>query len=174
VLERARGKLERARTGIHRARRRRRVERVENAASEAGRYDELLSPDGVRTAAEALFRLVHLSWREHHRGRLGTLLGPEMLPQWEERLDKAFGDVPADLVGDVRVDYVSFTTGQAPRAVVLVEAVLRKDGEMDAGMRLCQYWTLGVRDGLWTVLDIEDRGQGRYHLLEPVGVPTPV
>ena len=162
-------KLDRARAAIHGARRRRRVRRVEAAASRMGEVDELLSPEGVRTGAEALFRLVHQAWRERDDGRLAALLGPELLAESEERLSRVFGGVPGDLVGDVDIEYVGFTTGTDPRAVVLVEAVLRDERRAGEPRLLCQYWTVADREGLWTVLDIEDRGEGRYHLVEPIG-----
>ena len=91
-------------------------------------------------------------------------------------MTNSFGPRPRELVGEVKVDYVGFAGGGGrPRAVVLVEATLR--GGRTAGQEgtltaLCQYWTLSVSDGLFTVLDIEDTGRGRYHLVEPIGAAS--
>jgi hypothetical protein len=66
------------------------------------------------------------------------------------------------------VEYVGFDAGgrDESRVVVLIEATLREH----AGLRrLCQYWTLGVRDGLFHVLEIEDHSEGKHHLSEPIG-----
>lgn len=182
VGRRVKWRVEDTFAAIRRARRRNRVRRVELAASEAAKHDELLSPDGVRTAAEALFRLVHLASRAGDPGRLDTLLGPELLAEWEQRRAEDIANEPNEVVGDVRVEYVGFTTGERsddPRVVVLIEAMLGRDTgdrpELQTGRglrRLCQYWTLGVRNGLFTVLDIEERTAGEHHLAEPIGAPS--
>lgn len=182
VGSRVKRRVESTFAAIRRARRRNRVRRVELAALEAAKHDGMLSPDGVRTAAEALFRLVHLAWRAGDPGRLATLLGPDLLAEWEQRRSERVANEPHEVVGDVRVEYVSFTTGERcddPRVVVLIEAMLgrdtgdRREQQTGPGLRrLCQYWTLGVRDGLFTVLDIEERTEGEHHLAEPIGAPS--
>lgn len=168
---------------LHRARRRGRVRQVERAALDAAEDHDALSPESVRTAAESLFRLVHLAWEARDAERLAKLLGPELLAERRQRLAALPASGPRErqeVVGDVRVEYVGFSVpepGNGPRAVVLIEATLRADSEHHRGRRsdgdprrLCQYWTLGRRDGLWTVLDIEERAEGKHHLAEPIGV----
>jgi len=63
--------------------------------------------------------------------------------------------------------------------VVLIEAVLGTYAEDDRGRRtdggdrrLCRYWTLGLHEGLWRVLNVEERAQGQHHLAEPIGAPA--
>ncbi len=173
LLAVTRSKIERAGAAIHRTRRRRRVQRVEEAASRAGELNEVLSPEGVQTGATALFRLVHQAWRERDDRRLTALLGPELLAECAGRLRRAFGDAPSAVIGDIEIDYVGFTTGEEPHAIVLIEAALGDERFADQRIRsLCQYWTIGYREGLWTVLDIEERREGRYHLVEPIGAPS--
>jgi hypothetical protein len=180
-----RGLVERVVAAVHAARRRGRVRRVELAALEAAEDEDVLSPDSVRTSAESLFRLVQLAWDARDPGRLATLLGPELLAEWEQRLaelQRNGRDERVEVIGEVRVEYVGFTTperGQAPRAVVLIEATLREYEEDHRGRQtdgqtrhLCEYWTLGLRDGLWTVLTIEERAEGKHHLAEPIGTPS--
>lgn len=154
--------------GIHRARRRRRVRRVETAALRAAEGNDLLSPEAVRRAAEALLRLVHLACRARDRRRLATLLGPELLARWQDPRVAGPRLPRGEPVGDVRVEYVGLDAGAhaEPRVVVLIEAAL---GDPAVPRRLCQYWTLGVRDGLFYVLEIEEHTEGKHHLSEPIG-----
>ena len=149
-------------------RRRARVRRVERAAVEAAKDDELLAPEAVRTAADSLFRLVQLARRERDPGRLAPLMGRELLTEWERRLADAPSGERVEVVGDVEVEYVGFTGGSAddgPRAVVLIEAELVVDG---AARPVCEFWTLGLRGGLWTVLTIEGHREGSHQLREPI------
>ena len=155
-------------------RRRGRVRKVELAAIEAAKDDELLAPEGVRTAAESLFRLVQLARGERDPGRLASLMGGELLTEWERRLADAPPGERGEVVGDVEVEYVGFTVASAeegPRAVVLIEAELLIDGQVRP---LGEFWTLGLRGGLWTVLAIEGHREGSHHLREPiVAAPAP-
>ncbi len=181
LLGSARRRVEGALAAIRRARRRARVRRVEEAAAlAADKGNELLSPERVRVAAETLLRLFLLAWNARDPGRLATLLGPELLPEWELRLADAIAsgrDERREVVGDLRIEYVGFTADEpvdCTRVVVLIEAVLAKHTRHHAApqqgeQRLCQYWTLGFSDGAWTVLQIEERHDGEHHLSEPVG-----
>jgi predicted lipid-binding transport protein (Tim44 family) len=176
--------VQRVVAAVRGARRRGRVRRVELAAHEAAEDEDALAPDSVRTAAESLFRLVQLARDARDPGRLATLFGPELLAEWERRLtdvERSGLDERLEVIGDVRVEYVGFTTrerGEGPLAVVLIEADLRTYEDHRGGQtegetrRLCEYWTLGLRDGLWAVLTIEDRAEGKHHLGEPIGAPS--
>jgi len=169
---------------VHRAQRREHVRRVELAALEAAEDDQRLSPERVRTSAEALFRLVALAWDAHDPGRLAGLLVPEVLAQREGLLTgvRLGRGRRLEVVGEVRVECVGLTApreGQGARAVVLIEATLRPHAGEHLGRRpdgelrdLCQYWSLGLRDGLWTVLAIDERAQGSHHLDEAIGAPS--
>ena len=181
VGRQAKRRVENAFAAIRRARRRNRVLRVELAALEAAEREELFSPERVRTAAEALFRLVQRASSAHDSERLATLLEPELMAEWEQRTTRPGANEPHEVVGEVRVEFVGFNAGERRedlRVVVLIEAMMRADHEDRAAPtspvlhRLCQYWTLGVRDGLFTVLDIEERPQGDHHLADPIGVPS--
>lgn len=167
---------------VHRARCRGRVRRVELAALEAAKADERLSPERVRASAEALFRLVALAWDAGDSRRLADLLDADVLAQCEGRLAgvRHGRDERPEVVGEVRVGYVGLTLprrGHGARAVVLIEATVstragnlgrRAEGEL---RDVCQYWSLGLRDGLWTVLGIDERAKGGHHLVEAIGAP---
>ncbi|MGI8946358.1 MAG: hypothetical protein ACR2GL_08990 [Thermoleophilaceae bacterium] len=159
----------RAITRLRARRRRGRVRQVELAAGEAAKDDELLAPGGVRTAAASLFRLVQLARSEHDPGRLESLMVQELLTEWERRLAAVPAGERLEVVGDVGVDQVGFTAASpdgGPRVVVLIEAQLLIDG---AARPLCEFWTLGLRGGLWTVLAIEGYREGAHRLRAPIG-----
>jgi hypothetical protein len=135
VREAGKGAARHALARLRRRRRRRRVRQVELAAVDAAKGDELLAPRGVRAAAESLFRLVQLARGERDAGRLASLMGRELVEEWERRLAGAPPGERVEVVGDVEVEYVGFTAARAdegPRAVVLIEAELLIDGEPQA------------------------------------------
>lgn len=176
--------LRRRIAAVHRAQRRGRVRRVELAALETAEDDQRLSPERVRASAEALFRLVALAWDARDPRRLGDVLDPEVLARDDGLLTgvRLGRGQRLEVVGEVRVEYVGFSApqgGRGARAVVLIEATLRLHAGENRGRRaggelrdLCQYWTLGLRDGLWTVLAIDERAQGSHHLDEAIGAPS--
>lgn len=166
--------------------RRDRVRQVELAAVEAAEDDARFSPQRVHTAAEELFREVQLAWDRRDSGRLGTLLGPDLLLEWERRLAdfaRKGWHSRVEVLGDVQVEYVGLANREGDgedRAIVLIEAPLRayveerggrrihRKGESDDTILLSQYWTLGMREGRWTLLSIEERAEGEHHLAEPI------
>ena len=168
ATRRARPALRRGLARLRGIRRRGRVRQVELAATEAAKDDELLAPERVRTVAEALFRLVQLARAERDPGRLPSLMDGKLLTEWERRLADAPPGERAEVLGEVEVEYVGFTAASAeegPRAVVVVEAELLINGETQA---LSEFWTLGLRDGLWTVVAIEGHKEGSHQLREPI------
>ena len=178
------------RAALGRKRRGERVEDVELAAVEAAAEHERFAAERVRSAAEALFRDVQSAWDARDSERLATLLGPDLLAEWERRLadfDAKGWHSRAEVLGDVNVEYVGLANREGEsddRAVVLIEAGLRayvqdKDGnvilrkdEQDDVMRLSQYWTLGARGEGWALLSIEELDEGSHNLTDPL-VTTP-
>jgi hypothetical protein len=186
VVSAVRDVVNRPISAMRRKRRRQRVERVELAAAEAAEDDDRFLSEHVRKAAEELFREVQMAWDARDTAQLARLLGPDLLLEWERRLAdfrvKGWHS-RVEVLGPVRVDYVGLTNRAADsddRAVVLVEARLRayvedlrghrifRRGDFDDTMTLSQYWTLGKRDGLWTLFSIEEISEGKYHLAEPI------
>src|SRR3954453_16775814 len=170
-----------------RRRRNKRVRRVELAAAEAAEDDPAFAPDKVRAGAETLFRDVQWAWDALDRERLRTLVGKELLVEWEERLDhftRKGWRQHRPIVGDVEVQHVGLinrTADADDRCVVRIDARLRdyvvnkqgrhinKKGEPDGLTRLREYWTLGKRpDGGWMVLSIEQDMEGSHHLDEEI------
>jgi predicted lipid-binding transport protein (Tim44 family) len=170
-----------------RRRRAKRVRRVELAAAEAAEDDPDFAPDKVRAGAETLFRDVQWAWDALDRDRLRTLVGRELLVEWEKRLDdfqrKGWRN-HVQIVGDVDIQHVGLinrTADQDDRCVVRIDARLRdyvvnkggkhimQKGSTDEMTRLREYWTLGKRpDGGWMVLSIEQDMEGSHHLDEDI------
>jgi predicted lipid-binding transport protein (Tim44 family) len=170
-----------------RIRRMRRVRKVALAAAEAAEDDPDFAPDKVREGAETLFRDVQWAWDALDRDRLRTLVGRELLVEWEKRLDnfqrKGWRN-HVQIVGDVDVQHVGLvnrTADEDDRCVVRIDARLRdyvvnkhgkhimQKGATNEMTRLREYWTLGKRpEGGWMVLSIEQDLEGAHQLEEEI------
>ena len=186
IVSAARDLVGRALSAVRRGLRRKRVRQVELAAVEAAEDDDRFSPERLRSAAEKLFRDVQHAWDARDTASLATLLGPDLLVEWERRLadfDAKGWHSRAQVLGDVQIDYVGLANREGEsddRAIVLIEATLRayvedryglrtyRKGESDDTIELSQYWTLGVREGRWILISIEERSEGEHHLAEPI------
>ncbi len=174
--------------GVLRERRRRRrrdarAAQARAAALEAAQDDAAFDPDHVVPAAGALFRATQEAWTARDRARLATLCAPDLLVEWERRLDdfdRRGWHNQVTVVGEPEIHYVGLVNRERDaddQVVVLVEATLR-DVVVDAqGNRikrndsdretttLREYWTLGKRDDdRWTLRSIEQLGEGDHHL----------
>ncbi|HVP01383.1 MAG TPA: TIM44-like domain-containing protein [Solirubrobacteraceae bacterium] len=170
-------------------RRRRRVARVRLAAAEASEEDPMFAPDVVERAGEALFRDIQAAWSRDDRERLAALVGETLMTEWNARL----GDFArrgwrneVDVIGDVRVEYVGLVNLGDERSEVCVRiaarvrdivrdeggGTVRRRGSVAETHRVCQYWTLGRRDGRWVLVRIQERREGMHELRAPI-VATP-
>jgi predicted lipid-binding transport protein (Tim44 family) len=166
------------------ARRGKRVRRVELAAAEASEDDAAFSPDVVREQATRLFKDIQAAWDARDQTRLRELVGPDLMVEWGRRLDdfdrKGWRNRVSIVLGP-KVEYVGMTNraeDRDDRVVVRVEATLsdrvvdRAGNAMSHGgavsdrRSLAEYWTLGKRerDGRWMLLSIEQAGEGEHHL----------
>jgi len=178
----------RADAAVHHKRRRERAQRVQLAATEAAADDARLAPATIVKSAQALFHLVHLARHARDPARLATLLDPALgLDEWERRLepDRRARRSHTEVRGDVRVDLVGLTRCPVDgvKVTVIIEAQLASRSDDDRRradrpekspdvVRLCQYWTLAMRDGLWIVRAIQERAAGEHHLAEPIMTAT--
>jgi predicted lipid-binding transport protein (Tim44 family) len=170
----------------YRRRRRARVRAVELAAAEAAGDDEAFAADRIAGDAATLHHRIVEAWTARDRTRLGALLGPDLLVEWNRRLDdfdrKRWHNV-CEIVRGPTVEYVGLTNREADaddRAVVRVQALLRdvvldRDGGVikrsdsdSETTTLAEYWTLGKRDGQWVLLSIEQDAEGRHQLDAPL------
>jgi predicted lipid-binding transport protein (Tim44 family) len=175
---------------IHSARYRRKLRerdrRVRTASAEAAEDDAYFASDELERHAVALFRAAQLAWDARDRAALQKLVGPDLLVEWNRRLDdfdrKGWHN-RVEVIGDPDVMYVGITNREddaEDRAVVRIQASLRafvldssgrrimRKGENDELVSLVEYWTLARRDGQWMVQSIEQRAEGDHQLDEPI------
>ncbi|HXD65989.1 MAG TPA: TIM44-like domain-containing protein, partial [Solirubrobacteraceae bacterium] len=119
-----------------------RERRVELAAAEAADEDPDFAPDHVRAAAATLFRDIEKAWDTGDRFAMRALVSPDLLVEWERRLDD-FEDRGwrnrVEPIGEPSVEYVGLKrTGDADTDHVVVKIDARvKDYVVDrSGRRL--------------------------------------
>jgi predicted lipid-binding transport protein (Tim44 family) len=175
---------------IHSARYRRKLRerdrRVRTASAEAAEDDAYFASDELERHAVALFRAAQMAWDARDRDALRKLVGPDLLVEWNRRLDdfdRRGWHNRVEVIGEPDVLYVGITNREddaEDRAVVRIQASLRayvldsngrrimRKGEKDELVALVEYWTLARRDGQWTVQSIEQRAEGDHQLDEPI------
>jgi predicted lipid-binding transport protein (Tim44 family) len=158
-----------------------RVRRAEAAAAEAAEDDAAFSVEVVTSEAAALFVAIQAAWSADDRAQLRTLVGPELLVEWERRLDDFASSGwrnEVTVLDGPEVRYVGLVNRQDDaddRVVVRLEARLRdivvdsRGGHVtrtDARgekVDLSEYWTLAKRDGHWRLLSIEQAAEGAHN-----------
>jgi predicted lipid-binding transport protein (Tim44 family) len=161
---------------------REREARVHTASAEAAEDDAYFAADELERHATALFRAAQAAWDARDRAALARLVSPDLLVEWNRRLDdfdaKGWHN-RVEVLEDPEVQYVGITNREddtGDRAVVRIEARLKafvldrngnkvmRTGEKDELVTLAEYWTLARRDGAWMVQSIEQRAEGDHHL----------
>lgn len=163
-----------------------RERRVELAAAEAAEDDGAFAPERVRSEAAKLFLDVQSAWNAGDRVGLRELVAPELLTEWERRLDdfdRRGWHNRVQPIGEPSIGYVGLTNqGQdrADRVVVRIEARVRDYVEDAYGQhvgrvdtvgdtsRVREFWTLAKRDGHWILQSIEQGAEGSHRLSDDV------
>src|SRR5215218_3393740 len=162
---------------IHSARYRRKLrergERVRTASAEAAEDDAYFASDELERHAGTLFRAAQMAWDARDRAALAQLVGPDLLVEWNRRLDdfdRKHWHNRVEVLAEPEMRYVGITNREddaEDRAVVRITASLRsyvqdgngrrimRKGEKDDEITLEEYWTLARRDGQWMVQSIE-------------------
>jgi predicted lipid-binding transport protein (Tim44 family) len=174
------------RSGLYHRKVRRRDMRVRTASAEAAEDDAYFAADEMERHAVALFRAAQMAWDARDRAALSKLVGPDLLVEWNRRLDdfdRKHWHNRVEVLAEPDVRYVGITNREddtEDRAVVRITAKLRsyvqdgngrrimRKGDSDEEMTLEEYWTLARRDGQWMVLSIEQRAEGDHQLDEPI------
>ena len=171
-----------------RARRRtaKRERRVELAAAVAAEEDPAFAPDAVRANAAALFKQVQTGWSRGDRAALARMVGPDLLAEWERRLDdlaRRGWDNRVEVLGEPTVEYVGLNhRGDKEDSVtVRIEAKLRdyvtdrygnhmhRAGRLSEIVRLREFWTLQRgANGRWILTSIEQGAEGTHVLDENI------
>jgi predicted lipid-binding transport protein (Tim44 family) len=181
-----------ARMTVHRMRRRReaRARAVELAAAEAADDDAAFEAGEVRGEAAALLKLLVQSWTARDREAMRRMLAPDLMVEWERRLDdfdrKRWHNV-CELQGEPQVEYLGLVNraDDADDRVVVRISSTQRDVVVDAHgnrmtrndsgreiVQVSEYWTLGKRDGRWILLSIEQDTEGAHNLDSEI-VATP-
>lgn len=163
---------------------------VELAAAEAADEDPEFGPEAVRAAAHRLFFAIEQAWDQQDRIHLRGLVGPDLLAEWERRLDdydRRGWTNRVEPIGEPTIEYVGLhRTGDVDtdRVVVRIDARLKdyvvdtygrhlsRRGRLSEVTKMREFWTLGRRDGHWLLISIEQGAEGRHALEEQI-VATP-
>jgi predicted lipid-binding transport protein (Tim44 family) len=167
-----------------------RERRVELAAAEAAESDPAFAADAVREAAAALFTDIQKAWDADDRLRLRSLVAPELLAEWERRLDdysrrgwrnrvQVLGEPGVELVGlthrgDVDTDRVVVRIDARMKDYVIDRSGrhLKRSGRLGETTRVREFWALGRRGNHWVLASIEQEHEGAHALDEQI-VATP-
>jgi len=163
-----------------------RQRRVEMAAAEAAQDDPDFAPDVVKPAAARLFLDIQRAWDAGDRIALRSLVAPDLLAEWERRLDglqrRGWRNRVRPL-NEPTVEYVGLrNTGdeRGDRVTVRMEAMLSDYLEDSHGQRLRrvdstsdttrvrEYWALGKREHHWILISIEQGAEGAHALDEEI------
>lgn len=166
-----------------RFRQRKRGRQVELAAAEAAADDEAFAVERVQEDAVVLFRAIQAAWSRNDIERLQKFVAPDLMKEWELRLTdfKRKGWRNKIEVKSVEAEYVGLVNRAADeedRVVVRISAhvrdivtskggggpITRTDSGGSENVDLREWWTLGKRDGRWTLLSIEQREEGEHHM----------
>ena len=163
-----------------------RERRVELAAAEAAEEDPDFAPDRIRAAGRQLFLDIEKAWDTGDRFAMRSLVGPDLLVEWERRLDDFDGrgwHNHVEPIGEPSVEYVGLRrTGDADtdHVVVKIDARvkdyvvdrygrhIKRTGSLSEITRIREFWTLRKRNGRWTLASIEQAGEGKHALDEEI------
>ncbi len=163
-----------------------RDQQVRTAAAEAAEDDEAFGADRITEDVTVMFHAIQGAWDARDEKALASLVGPDLLVEWERRLNdfarKGWHN-RVRVISGPEVRYVGLTNrerDEEDRAVMHVAASLEDYVETRDGMRvmhsgdtspvtaLREYWTLGKRDGHWIVISIEQDAEGSHQLDAPI------
>jgi predicted lipid-binding transport protein (Tim44 family) len=167
-----------------------RLQAVGLAAAEAAEDDPAFAAGDVAARARELYLAIQDAWSRDDRARLRELVLPDLMAEWDRRLDDFRSRGQRNIV-DVRslevqqVGLVNRAADEEDRVVVLMQAT-QMDYVQQGGRRLIrtddpegdelavvhEFWTLAKRDGAWCLLSIEQPAEGAHNLDDEL-VATP-
>jgi predicted lipid-binding transport protein (Tim44 family) len=163
-----------------------RERRVELAAAEAADEDPDFAPDRVRAAGRSLFLDIEKAWDAGDRIAMRALVAPDLLVEWERRLDdfdRRGWRNRVEPIGEPRIEYVGLKrTGDTATDYVVIKLDarvkdyvvdrygrhLKRTGSLSEITRVREFWTLQKRGGQWTLVSIEQGGEGKHALDEEI------
>jgi predicted lipid-binding transport protein (Tim44 family) len=165
-----------------------RARKVQLAAAVAADENSAFDPDHVKVAAASLFTSIQFAWDADNRIALRGLVAPDLLVEWERRLDdlqsKGWRN-HVELQNEPQVEYVGLARRNRhdtsnDQVVVRIDAKLKdyvvdrngrhikRRGQMTETVRLREYWTLQRRGDHWILASIEQGAEGAHVLTDAV------
>jgi predicted lipid-binding transport protein (Tim44 family) len=164
-----------------------RQRRVTAAAAEAAEDDPAFAADVVIPTAANMFKRVQSAWDRGDRAALQRLVGPDLLTEWERRLDdlaRRGWRNHVEVMAEPTVEYVGLDATKN-RVTVRIDAKLRdyvtdaygnhikRAGRLTDTIKIREFWTLGKSPaGRWRLISIEHAAEGTHNLAEQI-VATP-
>jgi len=167
-----------------------RERRVQLAAAEAADEDPDYEAGLIVEKATKLFTEIQEAWDAGDRARLGTLAAPELMVEWDRRLDdydRRGWRNHVQLLGQPTIELVGLTHKGDPatdNVVVRIDARMKdfvidrfgrhikRTGRLGETTRIREFWTLQRPKGQWVLASIEDGKEGKHALDEQI-VATP-
>ena len=166
-----------------------RQRRVQAAAAEAAEDNPAFAADAVKANATALFKQIQAAWDRGDRARLANLVGPDLLSEWDRRLDdldRRGWRNRVQIIGEPQVEYVGLNHkgDESDTVTVRIEAKLRdyvedrfgnhvkRAGHLSETVRLREFWTLAQRNGRWMLVSIEQGAEGMHALDDAIVATT--
>ncbi|HEX4009266.1 MAG TPA: Tim44-like domain-containing protein [Solirubrobacteraceae bacterium] len=174
--------------GRHRSSERER--RVELAAAEAAEEDPDYEPERVKASARELFMAIETAWDNQDRIHMRGLVSPDLLVEWERRLDdfeRRGWRNHVEPLGEPTIEYVGLShkgDAETDHVVVKIDARvkdyvvdpygrhLKRSGSISEVTRIREFWRLQKRGGHWILASIEQGAEGK-HALDDEIVATP-
>jgi predicted lipid-binding transport protein (Tim44 family) len=163
-----------------------RQRRVEMAAAVAADEDASFAPDAVKANTSALFKQIQTAWTAGDRTKLSRLVAPDLLVEWERRLDdmdRRGWRNHVEVLGEPNVEYVGLSRrgDQSDCVTCRIEAKLRdyvvdrsgnhlkRTGRLGETVHLREFWTLKRgANGHWTLASVEQGAEGAHVLNEDI------
>jgi predicted lipid-binding transport protein (Tim44 family) len=177
----------RADTGPRRRRKPSQRERkVQLAAAEAADEDPAYGADEIVASAQQLFSDIQQAWDAGDRRLLGVLAAPDLMVEWERRLDdfdrrgwrnhvQLLGEPKVELVGlrhkgDPATDYVVVKIDARMKDYVVDRhgRHLKRTGRLGETTRIREFWTLQRPGNRWMLASIEQKAEGDHALDEQI------
>ncbi len=167
-----------------------RERKVELAAAEAADEDPEFAPETVRATGAKLFMDIEKAWDAGDRIHMRGLVSPDLLVEWERRLDdfeRRGWHNHVEPLGEPKVELVGLTRKGDPdtdRVVIKIDARvkdyvvdaygrhLKRSGNLGEVTRIREFWTLQRRGEHWILASIEQGAEGKHALDEEI-VATP-
>jgi predicted lipid-binding transport protein (Tim44 family) len=163
-----------------------RERRVQLAAAVAADEDPAFAADEIVASAGRLFADIQQAWDAADRSRLATLAGPDLMVEWDRRLDdfsRRGWRNHVELLGEPSVELVGLTRKGDPdtdNVVVRIDARmkdyvvdrfgrhLKRTGRLGETTRVREFWTLQRPHGHWILTSIEQSAEGKHTLDEQI------